>query len=95
MEEFSKIKFNKDQLLELVHAIYDPDIIKQLYGLVGVRKLLCAKENQPIQQVIDAGLVPKFIAFSRQKEYPQMQLEAIWCLSNIAAGNSTQCSSII
>lgn len=45
--------------------------------------------------VIDYGLVPKLIKFVQQNEYPHEQLEATWCLTNIAAGNQTQCNSII
>ena len=59
--EYNKTEFTKGQFIDLVRAIYDPDVIQQLYGLVGVRKLLSNKEDQPIQQTIDAGLVPKLI----------------------------------
>lgn len=55
-------------------AINDPDIYKQHYGVIGIRKLLTHKLNPPIQQVIDAGLVPKLILYAKQTEYPQLQL---------------------
>jgi hypothetical protein len=45
--------------------------------------------------VIDAGLIPKLIGYVKQSNYPQLQLEASWCLANVAAGNCTQTSSII
>ena len=55
-------------------SINDPDILKQHYGVIGIRKLLTSKSNPPIQQVIDAGLVPKLIAYAKQSDYPQLQL---------------------
>lgn len=58
----------------LVTAIYEPDIIKQHYGIIGIRKLLSRAQNPPIQIVIDAGLVPKLIKYVQQTEYPQLQL---------------------
>lgn len=45
--------------------------------------------------MIDAGLIPKLIAYAKQSDYPQMQLEAVWCLTNVAAGNNNQTGSII
>lgn len=45
--------------------------------------------------MIDVGLIPKLINYAKQSEYPQLQLEAAWCLTNVAAGNTTQTSSII
>jgi importin subunit alpha-1 len=35
------------------------------------------------------------IDYVKQIEYPQLQLEAAWALSNIASGTSIQCSAII
>ncbi len=55
-------------------AIHDPDILKQHYGVIQIRKLLTMKGNPPIQQIIDAGLIPKLIAYSKQTDYPQLQL---------------------
>ncbi len=48
-----------------------------------------------MQRVIDAGCVPLLINFMRQQEYPQLQLEATWILTNIACGRTSQCQSIV
>lgn len=45
--------------------------------------------------MIDAGLVPKMIEYVKQSEYPQLQLEATWALTNVASGTNIQCQSII
>eukprot|EP00919_Chromeraceae_sp_WS-2016_P028827 GHVR01068282.1.p1 GENE.GHVR01068282.1~~GHVR01068282.1.p1 ORF type:complete len:106 (-),score=13.57 GHVR01068282.1:995-1312(-) len=79
----------------LVHSVTDQDIIKQHYGLIGIRKILSIAENPPIQAVIDAGLVPRMIEYVKQTMYPQLQLEATWALTNVASGTTIQCQSII
>jgi len=78
-----------------LQSITSDDILRQHYGLIGIRKILSIAENPPIQPVIDAGLVPKMIEYVKQTEYPQLQLEATWALTNVASGNSIQCQSIV
>ena len=63
---FLKIRYHLETLPELVKAIQDPDIIKQHYGLIGVRKILSIADFPPIQPIIDAGLVPKLIEYVQQ-----------------------------
>lgn len=38
--KFHKTRFYLETLPELVKAIYDPDIIKQHYGIIGIRKIM-------------------------------------------------------
>ena len=89
------MNYTMDQFADLVAAINDQNILKQHYGVIGIRKILSVPENPPIQPVIDAGLVPRMIEYVKQKEYPQLQLEATWALTNVASGTSVQCQSII
>ena len=63
---FLKNKYHIETLPELVKAIQDPDIVKQHYGLIGVRKILSIADFPPIQPIIDAGLVPKLIEYVQQ-----------------------------
>lgn len=63
--------------------------------MIGVRKILSIADSPPIQAIIDAGLVPRMIEYVKQSEYPQLQLEATWALTNVASGTSIQCQSII
>lgn len=63
--------------------------------MIGVRKILSIADSPPIQAVIDAGLVPRMIEYVKQQEYPQLQLEATWALTNVASGTTIQCQSII
>jgi importin subunit alpha-6/7 len=84
-----------DIFSELNAAINEGNIVNQHYGMIGIRKILSIAENPPIQAVIDAGLIPKMIAYVKQTEYPQLQLEATWALTNVASGTNIQCQSII
>ena len=63
---------------------------------IGLRVIISEVENFDLmQRVIDAGCVPLLIGFMRQTEYPQLQLEATWILTNIACGRTSQCQSIV
>lgn len=48
------------QLVQLINSESDEDKIR---ATIGFRKLLSLDINPPIQAVIDANLVPKFIEF--------------------------------
>ena len=73
----------------LIAAINENDIVKQHQGMIGIRKILSIAESPPIQAVIDAGLVPRMIEYVKQQEYPQLQLEATWALTNVEIGRAS------
>ena len=71
-------------------------VLKNEYlGVIGLRKLLSIEENPPIQAVIDANLIGKFIEFMGRSDQPSLQLESTWALTNIATGNSHQTQTIV
>lgn len=44
----------------------------------------------PIQQVIDAGVIPILISNMTKFEFPTLQKDCAWALTNIAAGSTEQ-----
>lgn len=59
-----------------------------------LRKKLSLARNPPIDDVIQAGLVPAFVTMLAHPE-STMQFEAAWCLTNIASGTSKQCEVVV
>merc|ERR1719440_1245970 len=83
---------NPPALVEGVHSD-DPNL--QLPAVTQFRKLLSIERSPPIEEVIAAGGVPRFVQFLQCGDNPMLQFESAWALTNIASGTSEHTRVVI
>ena len=77
-----------ENLPQMVGGVMGDDPAVQTECTTQFRRLLSIEKNPPIQQVIDSGVVPRFVEFLQRDDNPALQFEAAWALTNIASGTS-------
>ncbi|KAB5527397.1 hypothetical protein DKX38_021244 [Salix brachista] len=84
-----------DTLPAMIAGVWSDDKNMQLEGTTHFRKLLSIERSPPINEVIQSGVVPRFIEFLARNDFPQLQFEAAWALTNIASGTSENTRVVI
>ncbi|VAH26172.1 unnamed protein product [Triticum turgidum subsp. durum] len=73
----------------MVDKVWSDDTATQLEATVQFRKLLSDGKNSTMIKIIRADVLPRFAEFLSRQRPPQLQMEAAWVLTNIAASDYT------
>lgn len=95
MGHSSALQQKLEGLPAMVQAVLSDDGAVQLEATTQFRKLLSIERSPPIEEVINTGVVPRFILFLTREDYPQLQFEAAWALTNIASGTSDNTKVVV
>jgi importin subunit alpha-4/3 len=71
------------------------DPIVRLNAVQATRKLLSSDKNPPIDQIIEANMLPILVDCLECDDQPNLQFEAAWALTNIASGSSMQTQAVV
>eukprot|EP01052_Picozoa_sp_SAG31_P029312 SAG31_NODE_2904_length_4928_cov_3.585007_1_plen_492_part_00 len=84
-----------EHMAEHTQLINSSEIHDQLIGTEWFRKLLSKPDDPPVQDVVAAGVLPRFVDFLQNSSSTKVQFEAAWVLTNVASGTTDHCQAVI
>eukprot|EP00744_Colponema_vietnamica_P002670 GILI01004162.1.p1 GENE.GILI01004162.1~~GILI01004162.1.p1 ORF type:complete len:580 (+),score=220.15 GILI01004162.1:95-1834(+) len=96
-QQLATMANSSQRVATLVAMIRDGDMNVKLEAVTEFRKMLSIEKNPPIQEVIESGIAPAFVAFLAPEfdQFWKVQFESAWALTNIASGTSTQTRYVV
>jgi hypothetical protein len=86
---------NDSQIVLQLAAALDAQTPQEVINATrDIRKRLSVSTNPPIQECINAGIIPKMVYFC-QNGPNELKFEAAWVLTNIASGVSDQTMAVV
>ncbi|UJR25714.1 hypothetical protein I4U23_007065 [Adineta vaga] len=70
------------------------DPVMRFEAVRSLRKLLSSGHHPPIDEMIQLNFLPLFIHYLTFDDYPDLQFEAAWALTNIASGDAHQTQAV-
>lgn len=101
---FSQSADYLSRLGELTNQLLSTFSHDVLEACTAFRKLLSKEKNPPIKEVLDCGIVPRFVALLSGRDIPKdtpqdlaekIIFESAWVLTNIASGASSQTMIVV
>ena len=78
--------FLVSDLAENIKYLFSENLFECTKGAYFIRNILRTEFDPPVQKIIDSGVIPVLISLIKRFDYPDLQYEAAWALSNIASG---------
>ncbi len=82
-------------ITDIVMNSLSPDPNVKLNAVQSARKLLSSDKNPPIDQIIEANMLPILVDCLSKDDQSSLQFEAAWALTNIASGSSHQTQAVV